>query len=35
MEKLVAAQDRLAQRTDNAIAAPRAESAQVAYAGAA
>lgn len=35
MEKLVAAQDRLAQRNDNAIAAPRAESALVAYAGAA
>lgn len=35
MEKLVVAQDRLAQRTANTAVAPRAESALVAYAGAA
>ena len=35
MEKLVAAQDRLAQRNDNAVSAPSPESARVAYAGAA
>ena len=35
MEKLVAAQDRLAQRNDNAVSASSPESARVAYAGAA
>jgi len=35
MEKLVAAQERLAQRTGNTAVAPRTESARVAYAGAA
>ena len=35
MERLVAAQDRLVQRNDSAVSAPRPESARVAYAGAA